>query len=145
MEKLLLITPPFVQVNCPYPATAYLKGYLTRQGYQAEQYDLSIELINRLFSRDILLRIFDSCTPEQMGKDPHLERMYGLRERYLSTIDTVMEFLRKGDNTLATLICNGEFLPQAGRFDATGSSTTFSATSVPLTVRNFSARSTCKT
>ena len=120
MEKLLLITPPFVQVNCPYPATAYLKGYLTRQGYQAEQYDLSIELINRLFSRDILLRIFDACTPEQMGKDPHLERMYGLRERYLSTIDTVMEFLRKGDNTLATLICNGEFLPQAGRFDATG-------------------------
>lgn len=55
-----------------------------------------------------------------MGKDPHLERMYGLRERYLSTIDTVMEFLRKGDNTLATLICNGEFLPQAGRFDAAG-------------------------
>ena len=76
MEKLLLITPPFVQVNCPYPATAYLKGYLTRQGYQAEQYDLSIELINRLFSRDILLRIFDACTPEQMGKDPNLERMY---------------------------------------------------------------------
>ena len=70
MEKLLLITPPFVQVNCPYPATAYLKGYLTRQGYQAEQYDLSIELINRLFSRDILLRDFDACTPEQMGKDP---------------------------------------------------------------------------
>ena len=120
MEKLLLITPPFVQVNCPYPATAYLKGYLTRQGYQAEQYDLSIELINRLFSRDILLRIFDACTPEQMGKDPNLERMYGLRERYLSTIDTVMEFLRKGDNTLATLICNGEFLPQAERFDAAG-------------------------
>ena len=128
MEKLLLITPPFVQVNCPYPATAYLKGYLTRQGYQAEQYDLSIELINRLFSRDILLRIFDACTPEQMGKDPNLERMYGLRERYLSTIDTVMEFLRKRDGSTPP-----------------GSSTTFSATSVPLTVRNFSARSICKT
>ena len=28
MEKLLLITPPFLQINCPYPATAYLKGYL---------------------------------------------------------------------------------------------------------------------
>ena len=50
MEKLLLITPPFVQVNCPYPATAYLKGYLTRHGHQVEQYDLSIELINRLFT-----------------------------------------------------------------------------------------------
>lgn len=80
-----------------------------------------------------------------MGKDPHLERMYGLRERYLSTIDTVMEFLRKGDNTLATLICNGEFLPQAGRFDAAGELDYFSATSASLTVRNFSARSTCKT
>ena len=106
---------------------------------------MSIELINRLFSRDILLRIFDACTPEQMGKDPNLERIYGLRERYLSTIDTVMEFLRKGDNTLATLICNGSSCRKRDGSTPPGSSTTFSATSAPLTVRNFSAHSTCKT
>lgn len=120
MEKLLLITPPFVQVNCPYPATAYLKGYLTRHGHQVEQYDLSIELINRLFSRELLQRIFHHCTPEAIDGDPNLERIYALRDHYLNTIDTVMEFLRKGDNTLATLICNGEFLPQAHRFDSIG-------------------------
>jgi hypothetical protein len=27
-QKLLLITPPFTQLNTPYPATAYLKGFL---------------------------------------------------------------------------------------------------------------------
>lgn len=95
MEKLLLITPPFVQVNCPYPATAYLKGYLTRHGHQVEQYDLSIELINRLFSRELLQRIFNHCTPEAIDGDPNLERIYALRDHYLNTIDTVMEFLRK--------------------------------------------------
>ena len=49
MEKLLLITPPFLQINCPYPATAYLKGYLTRAGYAVEQCDLSIETIEQIF------------------------------------------------------------------------------------------------
>ena len=43
MERLLLITPPFTQVNCPYPATAYLKGYLERKGFPVEQLDRAIE------------------------------------------------------------------------------------------------------
>ncbi len=33
MTDLLLVTPPFVQPNCPYPATAYLKGYLGGKGF----------------------------------------------------------------------------------------------------------------
>ena len=27
-KDILLITPPFTQLNTPYPATAYLKGFL---------------------------------------------------------------------------------------------------------------------
>ena len=37
--KLLLVTPPMVQLNTPYPATAYLTGYLRSRGYDVVQAD----------------------------------------------------------------------------------------------------------
>jgi len=33
----------------PYPATAYLKGFLVRQGYEVAQGDLGIERIYQIF------------------------------------------------------------------------------------------------
>jgi hypothetical protein len=32
LRKVLLVTPPFTQLNTPYPATAYLKGFLPSFG-----------------------------------------------------------------------------------------------------------------
>ena len=43
-EKILLLTPPFVQLNTPYPATPQLVGWLTSLDVAAEQRDLSIEV-----------------------------------------------------------------------------------------------------
>ncbi len=40
--KVLLLTPPFVQLNTPYPATAQLTGWLRRHGVDVAQRDLSI-------------------------------------------------------------------------------------------------------
>ena len=57
--KILLVTPPFTQLNTPYPATPYLKGFLNQFGYDVFQADLSIELINRIFSRDGFQKLFD--------------------------------------------------------------------------------------
>ena len=42
--QVLLLTPPFVQLNTPYPATAQLTGWLRRHGVDAAQRDLSIEV-----------------------------------------------------------------------------------------------------
>ena len=117
MGKLLLVTPPFVQVNCPYPATAYLSGYLRHRGFDVAQADLSVELIGTVFSRDFLERVFDLRIP---GEDENLERIQAMRTRYTATIDAVVDFLRGRDPGLAQLICTGEFLPQAGRFEAIG-------------------------
>ncbi|MDD3108551.1 MAG: radical SAM protein, partial [Alistipes sp.] len=114
MEKLLLITPPFVQVNCPYPATAYLKGYLQRRGYAVSQYDLSIELIGALFTPEFLSQVFDAA---QSFEEENVQQLYALRERYLRTIEPVMDFLRGKDPTLANRICNSDFLPQGTRFE----------------------------
>jgi hypothetical protein len=50
-QRLLLLTPPFTQLNTPYPATAYIKGYLNTLGIESCQADLGIEVILHLFSK----------------------------------------------------------------------------------------------
>lgn len=115
MHDILLVTPPFLQPNAPYPATAYLKGWLARRGFAAEQYDLSVSLLGELFSRPFLEEVFSS--PYE-GGDRGLQRTYALRRQYIATIDNVMAFLRGTDPTLAHLICGPDFLPQGVRFEA---------------------------
>ena len=55
--KTLLITPPFTQLNTPYPASPYLKGFLKLHGYDVFQADLSIEVINAIFSRERISKV----------------------------------------------------------------------------------------
>jgi hypothetical protein len=50
--KLFLITPPFTQLNTPYPATAYIKGFLNTKNIESVQADLGIEVILKLFSKE---------------------------------------------------------------------------------------------
>lgn len=120
MGKILLVTPPFLQPNSPYPATAYLKGYLERQGHEAAQCDLSVELLGKIFSKTFLERVFQlySAGDKHKPTDDNIERIYSLRREYLSTIDCTLSFLRGEDSTLANAICRGDFLPQAARFDS---------------------------
>ena len=55
--RLLLITPPMLSVNTPYPATPCLAGFLRNHGVAVAQTDLSLALTLRLFSRDGLARV----------------------------------------------------------------------------------------
>ena len=112
---ILLVTPPLLQPNTAYPATAYLKGYLARQGIRAEQMDLSVELIAEIFSSAFLKQVFDAY---QGDENPNIDRIYRLRKSYIGTIDTVVRFLQGQDPTVANLICSADFLPQGGRFEA---------------------------
>ncbi len=114
MERILLITPPFVQPNCPYPATAYLKSYLCSKGYDARHADLSAMLLGEVFSPEFLTEIFAEYNG---GGVENIERIHALRESYISTVGSVMTFLRGEDQSLAQLICTADFLPQASRFD----------------------------
>jgi len=50
MKRLLLLTPPLVQTNTPYPATMHLTGFLRERGYEVAQRDLGIKV-----ARDVLL------------------------------------------------------------------------------------------
>ncbi len=116
--KILLLTPPLTQINTPYPATAYLKGFLTGRGYDVAQGDLGIELIIEIFSKKGLQRLFDKI--EQQNTDEfsaNSRRMLALQQDYINTIDAVIRFLQHQDATLAHRICHDNFLPQAARFD----------------------------
>ena len=116
MKDLLLITPPFTQLNTPYPATAYIKGFLNTKNIAAFQMDLGIEVILELFSKECLTAIFEHASDSQLADD-NLQRIYSLRQDYINTIDAVIEFLKGKNQTLARQICAGNFLPEASRFE----------------------------
>lgn len=114
MKDLLLITPPFSQLNTPYPATAYLKGFLNTKGIASFQSDLGIEVILAIFSKNGLTQLFQVCDQPQTLNS---ERIFALQEDYIRTIEVVMAFLQGKNQTLARQICSGNFLPQAFRFE----------------------------
>ena len=60
-SEVLLITPPFTQLNTAYPATAYLKGFLEEHEVSVSHSDLSIELFTAVYSRDFLRTIFQEA------------------------------------------------------------------------------------
>lgn len=116
-STVFLITPPFTQLNTPYPATAYLKGFLNTQHISSAQADLGIEVILRLFSKNGLNHLFDTVEQKQNTYNKNISRILKLRPLYLKTIDTVIEFLQNKNPTLAHLICTGNYLPEASRFE----------------------------
>ena len=60
--KLLLINPPFTQLNTAYPATSYLKGFLEEHEVSVSHCDLSIELFTKIFKGDFLRLIFQEIS-----------------------------------------------------------------------------------
>jgi len=115
LKELLLIAPPFTQLNTPYPATAYIKGFLNIKSITAFQMDLGIEVILELFSKEGLQNIFSTVSQSQLTAH-NLQRIYSLQEDYTKTIDAVIEFLQGKNPSLARQICSGNFLPEASRF-----------------------------
>lgn len=116
MKEILLITPPFTQLNTPYPATAYIKGFLNTKQISSYQIDLGIEVILELFSKEGFQRIFEKNKFENLTSE-NSQRIYTLRQEYIKTIDQVILFLQGKNPTLARQICSMNFLPEASRFN----------------------------
>lgn len=112
---VFLFTPPFTQLNTPYPATAYLKGFLNTKGISSFQSDLGIEVTLRLFSRNGLAKIFSSIKNGQ-ERSVNAQRILALQEEYINTIDDVVLFLQGKNPTIAHLVASRNLLPEAGRF-----------------------------
>ena len=118
--KLFVITPPFTQLNTPYPATAYIKGFLNTKNIESSQADLGIDVILELFSKKGLLDLFEfSGFKFQVSGfeiSDNSKRIFALQDEYIKTIDSVIQFLQGKNPTLALQICQEDFLPEASRF-----------------------------
>ncbi|HUP56376.1 MAG TPA: radical SAM protein [Bdellovibrionota bacterium] len=117
--RVLLLTPPMTQLNTPYPATAYLTGFLRSRGLDAVQADPALELVLRLFSRAGLERVVAEL---QAGKSekapPAVASFLAQSRRYLETAPAAIRFLQGKDPSLALRIVSREFLPEGPRFAA---------------------------
>ncbi len=113
--KILLLTPPMVQANTPYPATPYLAGFLRQIGFAVDQADLSLELLLKIFSRPGLTSLrpeIDALRSKSDASQFFLEAF----EDYQSTIEPVIRFLQGRDSSLALRISKRQLVPEGPRF-----------------------------
>lgn len=116
-HQILLITPPFTQLNTPYPATAFLKGFLSSKNISVHQADLGIEVINELFSEKGLSELFEIAGKKAAQLSEKAARIVSMRRDYVRAIGSVMSFLQGRNPTVAELICADTFLPESSRFE----------------------------
>ena len=91
-KPVLLITPPFTQLNTPYPATAYLKGFFNTKNIASVQADLGIEVILALFNKSGLENLFATIDAKGGVLSENSKRIVALKDRYIYTIDSIILF-----------------------------------------------------
>jgi len=114
--KVVLITPPFTQLNTPYPATAYIKGFLNTLQFDAFHCDLGLEVILEVFSKKGLTNLFQIIEESNVELSDNCFRVFSQRYKYIKTIEAVINFLQNKNQTLALTICAGGYLPEGARF-----------------------------
>jgi radical SAM superfamily enzyme YgiQ (UPF0313 family) len=106
------------QLNTPYPATAYLTGFLrqheARLGVTVTQADPALELFLRLFSRAGLERALAALPRRKVP--PSVAGFVRRGADYVDTVDAVVRFLQGRDPGLALRIVGRDFLPEGARF-----------------------------
>src|SRR5690349_17904300 len=112
------------QLNTPYPATAYLMGFLrqhaTRLELELAQVDAALELFLKLFSRAGIARVLAELEARDTDEPPppSIENFLANGARYIATVDAVVRFLQGRDPNFALRIVTRELLPEGPRFAA---------------------------
>lgn len=116
--RILLVTPPMVQINAPYAATPALAGFLRNRGHDVAQVDASLELALRLFSRPgaAALRAGLRMRFRRRRAPAPAARFLEQAGRYAATVEPVIRFLQGRDPALALRIATRKFLPEGPRF-----------------------------
>ena len=116
---ILSLIPPMTQLNTPYPATAYLTGFLRSQGFDAHQEDLALALVLSFFTVEGLAQIRDAALQlPEAARSASVNYFLDHFERYQTTIEPTIVFLQGRDNTLSHRIASRGFLPEGPRFSA---------------------------
>ncbi len=120
---VLLMTPPMTQLNTPYPATAYLTGFLRSRGYEAVQRDPAIELFLEMMTAPALdiIRQHVEDNFESFEDDELPDAVFCFLaefDRYRLCVEPIIRFLQGKDSSLALRIVSRRFLPEGPAFDA---------------------------
>src|SRR5881397_1753543 len=108
------------QLNTPYPATAYLMGFLRQHAARLEleitQVDAALELFLQVYSRAGVRRILAELAARAEHTDeampPAIEHFLAHGERYVATVDAVVRFLQGRDPGFALRIVGRDLLPE---------------------------------
>ena len=88
--KVVIVTPPTVQLNTPYPSGAYLSSFFKGQGDSCVWKDLNIRLFYKIFSAQGLEKLFSlsqqkaQLLADKAEKQGDFATAFNLR-RYVST------------------------------------------------------------
>jgi len=123
---VLLVTPPMTQLNTPYPATAYLTGFLRLHAAELKltlaQADASLELFLRLYSAPLVARMAEElrararASARRAPVPRSIATFLANGERYIETVEPAVRFLQRRDPSLALRIVGRAFLPEGPRF-----------------------------
>jgi radical SAM superfamily enzyme YgiQ (UPF0313 family) len=116
-----------VQLNTPYPATAYLTGFLRLHaadlGLEVTQADVSIGLFLRLFSAPLVKSMAQELRrrARALGKKaqipPPIAHFLTHAERYIDTVEPTVRFLQRRNPSLAFRIIGRAYLPEGPHFE----------------------------
>ncbi|MCK5759643.1 MAG: radical SAM protein [Candidatus Delongbacteria bacterium] len=124
--KILLIIPPFTQLNSPYASLPFLKGTLDKFGIDCDLLDLSIETASKLFSGESLVLLAKKLSTDNDLKNNGIVKFFlDNQDRYINIIDEVMNFLRDKNTPLVKNILSGNYLPLGKTVSAALDSTQF--------------------
>ncbi|MDD5930145.1 MAG: radical SAM protein [Spirochaetales bacterium] len=132
--KTIIITPPVVQFNTPYPSGAYLKAYFTHPEGGASSdshwYDLNIRLFYSVFSKEGLQRLFElseknatrlADEAEKNGDEDtafNLRRYLSQKENWIEWIDFITSTLRSsGAREKSHQFLFSPFAPRGSRME----------------------------
>ncbi len=79
--------------------------------------DLGMEVILSIFSKAGLSKLFDYAVQYKSINNANSQRVFELRDEYITSIEPVIHFLQGKNQTLARQINSLNFLPQASRFE----------------------------
>ena len=131
--NVIVIQPPLVQLNSPYPSGAYLKSFFNKNGHNAVWHDLSVQLVHSIFSKNGLKKLFElskenamkiASTAEKNGEfatAKNLRRYIFQSDLWIEWIDFIMSVLCGKQNPSAHELCHrfilSPYTPRGNRME----------------------------
>ncbi|WP_296010306.1 radical SAM protein [uncultured Treponema sp.] len=131
--NVIVIQPPLVQLNSPYPSGAYLKSFFNRNGHNAVWLDLSVRLVHSIFSKNGLKKLFELSKENAMkiasaaekngdfATAKNLRRYIFQSDLWIEWIDFIMSVLCGKQNPSARELCHrfilSPYTPRGNRME----------------------------